>query len=156
MLENIIFLNFALVALGISRLTLKIWNRTSEKCSFLGLINTIFSKFCPRYSRDYTFNPSLKFLGALMQQPTLPRPRIAVFDRFFPMFQVCGRITPFQIELGSWYLTYIGGRGPTCDFWRFQIFCSIEPSHSRAKIMYLVYFCNFSCLSRQLLLFNFS
>ena len=39
-------------------------NETSQ-FNFLGLKNTIFSKFCPRYARDFTFRPSLnKFLGA--------------------------------------------------------------------------------------------
>ena len=45
-LKNIIFFwNFALSVLGISRLTLKIWNPTSEKCIFQGLKIPFFQKF---------------------------------------------------------------------------------------------------------------
>ena len=47
-------------------------NETSQ-FDFIGLKNTIFKKFCPRYVRNFTFSPSLKkFLGT-------PRPKITIF-----------------------------------------------------------------------------
>ena len=46
-------------------------NKTS-KIDFLGLQNTVFSKFCPRYDLNFIFSPSLnKFLSAPMTVPPI-------------------------------------------------------------------------------------
>ena len=63
--------------------------------------------------------------------------KIYLFYWFFSIFKFLARISPLQINLGSWggadwnlISIFSRGRGSCrCDFWRFQLFTSISASN---------------------------